>query len=214
MKKLIGPLAFVVAALLAPAVFAHPHVWVTAKAEIIFGPDRKVTGIRHFWTFDEAYTAYVTQGLDLNRDGKLTPDELQGLAQENTSGLAEFDYFTIVKANGKKQAFDAPREPSMLMDKKQLVMTYLLPLKNPVSASGAFALEIDDATFFVYFTLGDGQESIKLTGAPPGCATTVAKAKALDTATQQILQDEGVFQTPAGANVGLQYSNKAIIACP
>jgi ABC-type uncharacterized transport system substrate-binding protein len=214
MKKLIGPVGFVVAALLTPAAFAHPHVWVTAKAEIIFGPDRKVTGIRHFWTFDEAYTAYVTQGLDLNRDGKLTPDELQGLAQENTSGLAEFDYFTIVKANGKKQAFDAPREPSMLMDKKQLVMTYLLPLKNPVSASGAFALEIDDATFFVYFTLGDGQESIKLTGAPPGCATTVAKAKALDTATQQILQDEGVFQTPAGANVGLQYSNKAIIACP
>ena len=31
---------------------------------------------------------------------------------------------------------------------------------------GAFALEIDDATFFVYFTLGDGQGSIKLTGAP------------------------------------------------
>ena len=119
MKKLIGPVAFVAAALLAQAAGAHPHVWVTAKAEIIFGPDRKVAGIRHSWTFDEAYTAYVTQGLDKNGDGKLTPDELQGLAEENTSGLAEFDYFTILKANGKKQAFDAPREPSMHMDKKQ-----------------------------------------------------------------------------------------------
>jgi ABC-type uncharacterized transport system substrate-binding protein len=214
MKKRIGPTAFLAAILLAPSAWAHPHVWVTAQAEVMFAPDGKVTAIRHSWTFDEAYTAYVTQGLDKNSDGKLTPDELQDLAQENTAGLAEFGYFTIVKANGRKQAFDPPREPGMAMNKKQLVMTYLLPLKNPVPASGAFALEIDDATFFVYFTLGDGQGAIKLTGAPAGCATTVAKAKALDAATQQVLQDEGVFQTPVGANVGLQYSNKAIIACP
>src|SRR4051812_14876067 len=108
MTKLIGPIALVAAVLLASAASSHPHVWVTAKAEIMFQPNGKVTGIRHSWTFDEAYTAYVTQGLDKNRDGKLTPDELQGLAEENTSGLAEFDYFTVVKANGRKQAFDAP----------------------------------------------------------------------------------------------------------
>ena len=65
---------------LASPALAHPHVWVTAKAEVVFAPDGKVTGVRHHWTFDEAYTAYVTQGLDKNNDGKLSPEELQELA--------------------------------------------------------------------------------------------------------------------------------------
>ena len=99
------------------------------------------------------------------------------------------------------------------MAKDQLVMTFLLPLKAPAPASGAFGLEISDPTFFVYFTL-DGTESLTLTGAPSGCATNIAKAKAIDAATQAILQNEGIFQTPAGANLGLQYANKAIVACP
>src|SRR5918993_4457778 len=92
---------------------AHPHVWVTAKAEVVFAPDGKVTGVRHHWTFDEAYTAYVTQGLDKNNDGKLTADELQELAKVNTESLADFEYFTHLKANGAKQAFEGPRDPTM-----------------------------------------------------------------------------------------------------
>ena len=208
-----GLLAVLLAGLASPAL-AHPHVWITAKAEIVFAPDGRITGVRHSWTFDEAYTAYVTQGLDKNGDGKLTPDELQPLADENTASLSEFGYFTVVKVNGRKQAFDAPREPRMVMEQKQVALSYLLPLKNPASASGSMALEIDDPSFFVNFTLADGKDPIVLADAPHGCATTIAKAKPLDAAMQKILQDEGVFQTPAGANIGVQYSNKAIIACP
>lgn len=200
-------------ALATDPVSAHPHVWVNARAEILFGPDGKVTAIRHSWTFDEAYTAYVTQGLDKNNDGKLSSDELQGLADENTGSLSEFDYFTFVKAGGKKQAFDPPREPRMVMEKNQVTLTYLLPLKAPVSASGVFAIEITDPSFFVYFALADGTPII-LKDAPQGCATNVERAKTLDTATQQMLSDEGLFQTPAGANIGLQYANRAIVACP
>ena len=104
---------------LASPALAHPHVWVTAKAEIVFAPDGKVTGVRHAWTFDEAYSAYVTQGLDTNNDGKLSPEELQDLANENAASLNEFDYFTVLKARGKPQAFDPPREARMSMEKTQ-----------------------------------------------------------------------------------------------
>src|SRR5688500_10749300 len=31
---------------------AHPHVWVTMRSEVIYGPDGTITGIRHAWTFD------------------------------------------------------------------------------------------------------------------------------------------------------------------
>jgi ABC-type uncharacterized transport system substrate-binding protein len=197
-------------ALASPA-HAHPHVWVTAKAEIVFAPDGRVTGVRHHWTFDEAYTAYVTQGLDKDGDGKLTPEELQGLADENAASLNEFDYFTVLKARGRPQAFDAPREARMSMATTQVAMSFLLPLKAPVAPSGAVSVEIEDPTFFVYFSLSDGQAAISLANAPQGCVTSIAKAKPLDATMQQILQDEGAIQAQ---DIGIEYSNRAIIACP
>jgi len=194
----------------APAL-AHPHVWVTAKAEVVFAPDGRVTGVRHHWTFDEAYTAYVTQGLDKNDDGKLTPEELQQLADENAASLNEFDYFTVLKARGKPQIFDPPREARMSMEKTQVSMSFLLPLKAPVAPSGAVSIEIEDPTFFVYFSLTEGQAAISLANAPQGCVTSIAKAKPLDATMQQILQDEGAIQPQ---DIGIEYSNRAIIACP
>jgi len=200
-------------ALSSPAL-AHPHIWITAKAEIVFAPDGKVTGVRHQWTFDEAYTAYVTQGLDKNGDGKLTPEELQGLADENAAGLSEFAYFTTLKVKGKPQAFTDPREARMVTDNDRVTMSFLLPLKTPTPTAGLLAMEIDDPTFFVYFSLAD-PSAVTLANAPHGCVTNVAKAKALDGAMQQILQDEGAIQdAPPGANFSVEYSNKAIIACP
>ncbi len=213
MTRALG-LSFSLAALLmtlASPASAHPHVWVTAKAEIVFAPDGKVTGVRHHWIFDEAYTAYVTQGLDKDGDSKLTPEELQGLADENAASLNEFDYFTVLKARGKPQAFDAPREARMSMDKTQVAMSFLLPLKAPVAPSGAVSIEIEDPTFFVYFSLTEGQAAVSLANAPQGCVTSIAKAKPLDATMQQILQDEGAIQTQ---DIGIEYSNRAIIACP
>lgn len=215
MSRRLG-LTFCLAALLAGAALpasAHPHVWVNAKAEIVFGADKKVMGIRHHWTFDEAYTAYVTQGLDKDGDGKLSPDELQELADENAGSLEEFEYFTTLKARGKPQTFDPPREARMVMDKTRVTMSFLLPLKAPVASAGPVAIEIEDPTLFVYFSLSEGQSSVTLAGAPEGCLTTIAKAKALDATMQQILQDEGALQARAG-DFGVEYSNKAIIACP
>ena len=203
-------LAALAMALASPAA-AHPHVWVTAKAEIVFAPDGRVTGVRHHWVFDEAYTAYVTQGLDNDNDGKLIPEELQGLAYENAASLNEFDYFAVLKARGKPQAFDAPREARMSMDKTQVAMSFLLPLKAPVAPSGAVSIEIEDTTFFVYFSLTEGQAAVSLVNAPQGCLTSIAKAKPLDATMQQILQDEGAIQAQ---DIGIEYSNRAIIACP
>lgn len=208
---LILCLTFLLAGVSVPAL-AHPHVWITARAEVAFS-DGKVTGIRHHWTFDEAYTAYVTQGLDRNNDGQLTPEELQELANENAAGLEEFEYFTTLKVSGKPQAFDNPREARMVMDGKQVAMSFLLPLKAPAPVTGPMAIEIDDNTFFVYFSLVD-KAAVTLANAPQGCVTNVAKAKPLDATMQQILQDEGAIQASPGANFTMEYSNRAIIACP
>lgn len=215
MTNHLGPISFFVAlaGLWAAPALAHPHVWVTAKAELVYEADGKVTGVRHAWTFDKAYSAYVTQGLDRNGDGTFTPEELRDLAKENTESLVDFDYFTVLKANGKKQDFAPPRDYRMSYAEEAVTLSYFLPLKAPAAAR-TMAMEIYDPTFFVAFTLADGDDAVKLAGAPQGCATNVTRAKAVEAAQQQSLS-EAFFETlTASSSFGLQYANRAIVACP
>jgi ABC-type uncharacterized transport system substrate-binding protein len=213
MRPGIFALAVVASLGLAPPALAHPHVWVTAKAELVYGPDGKVTAVRHTWTFDPAYSAFVTQGLDKNNDGTLTADELQELAKTNTDSLAEFDYFTHLKANGAKQGFDAPREPKMGFENGAATLSFHLPLKKPAS-NKMLALEVYDPTFFVDFAMADGEDAVRLANAPRGCATTVTRPKPVDTAQQQRLSEAFFQALTASAEYGASQANKVIVACP
>jgi ABC-type uncharacterized transport system substrate-binding protein len=201
-------------ALAAPAL-AHPHVWVTAKAELVYGPDGKVTAVRHSWTFDQAYSAFVTQGLDTDNDGKLTPDELQDLAKTNTESLAEFEFFTHLKANGAKQAFGAARDYGMTFENEQITLHFELPLKAPPQSAKTLSLEVYDPSYFVAFELAETEEPVRLTGAPTGCAVTLTKPKPVDASRQQQLS-EAFFQalTSSSSAYGAGFASRAIVACP
>ncbi|GJE56111.1 MULTISPECIES: DUF1007 family protein [Methylobacterium] len=203
-------------ALTGPAL-AHPHVWIVAKAEIVYDGGR-VVGVRHDWTFDAAYTATLTLGLDTDGDGRLSPEELQGLADENARGVAEFGYFTKLKVAGKEQAFVAPREPRMEMAGNQARLSFLLPLKAPpAQGRGVVALEISDPTNFVSFGLAEGPDAVGLKDAPAGCAVTISRPKTTEAKTAEAGKSmtEAMFEAlTAAANFGVQYANRALVACP
>ena len=192
---------------------AHPHVNVTARAEVLYGPDGKVTGVRHAWTFDKLYSAFITQGLDANKDGKLAGDELQDLARENTTSLVDFDYFTVVKANGAKQAFGEPRDYGMTYANEEATLSYVLPLKNPVP-NKLVTIEVYDPSFFVAFAMAEGEDAARLVSAPKGCSMTVTRPKPIETAQQQSLSESFFEALDASANYGAQFSNRVLVACP
>lgn len=202
----------------ASAASAHPHVWITAKAELVYEAG-KVAGVRHAWSFDPEYTAFVTQGLDTDHDGRLTPEELAGLAAENTANLAEFGYFTRLKVAGKDQAFAQPKEPSMRMQGRALTLSFLLPLKTPVQQGrGVAALEVYDPTFFVSFAFADGADAATLAGAPQGCAATLTRPKTEQPRTADAGKPgmtEAFFEAlTAASNYGVQFSGRVLVACP
>lgn len=197
--------------LAAPAL-AHPHVFVSSRTEILYGQDGSVRALRHRWSFDEAYSAYMVQGLDKNGDGKLTSDELAELAKVNMESLPDVGFFTIAKANGKAQDYGTPSEASLAYDNKILTLTFTLPLKEPARANRSFGIEIGDPTYFVAFDIADEPDAVTTRDAPKGCIVRVIRPPKLDTATQQRLAQEDITATPDMS--GYQVTTRALVACP
>jgi ABC-type uncharacterized transport system substrate-binding protein len=196
----------------APAL-AHPHVWITARAEIRYAPDGRVTGIRHQWAFDEAYSAFAVQGLDKNNDGKLTPDELEELAKVNVESLHEFGFFTVARANGAKVAFSQPVDYGLTFDKGVLTLTFTLPLKSPMPARRSFGVEVADETYFVAFEWDAAEDAVKTASAPAGCVLRVTRPRPLESAERQRLAEDQ-FSATVARSFGDQFANKALVACP
>ena len=163
--------------------------------------------------FDPAYSAYVTQGLNKGRDGKLLPEELAKIANETAGSLSDFDYFTVLKAKGAKQSFDPPRDLGMAFENGQITFRFVLPLKLPASGK-LLTMEIYDPTFFVAFSLSEDKDAVTLENPPKGCAATLTRPKPLEAAKQQPLSESFFDALTSASNFGGQFANRVIVACP
>jgi ABC-type uncharacterized transport system substrate-binding protein len=192
---------------------AHPHVWVVVKAEVLFGADAKITGLRHAWTFDEMYSAFATQGLGSNGQ-PATSEELQPLAKVNVESLGEFDFFTYPKHGGDKPEFAAPIDYSLETDaNKAITLHFTLPLKTPVDAKKPFSFQVYDPTYFVSFSFEKGAAA-KLVGAPPGCSTSTLDPNPLVAGDTQKLSEAFFSNMSPGADFGIKLASRVVVACP
>jgi len=99
---------------------AHPHVWVTMHTTVLY-EHGSIVGLRHDWTFDQYYTEMAIEGLDKNKDGKYSREELAELAKINVEALKEFAYFTYPKLVGAELAVAPPKD--YYLDHKTEMMT-------------------------------------------------------------------------------------------
>jgi ABC-type uncharacterized transport system substrate-binding protein len=205
-------LAFGAAALVAAtAAHAHPHVFVTVRSEVMFAPDGTVSGVRHAWTFDEMFSAFATQGLDKNKDGKLSREELAELAEVNVTSLKEFNYFSVAKSGGADVEFGAPTDYWLEADKDNvLTLHFTLPIASKTVKAG-LTVDIFDPTFFVDISLVD-DNPLKLVGAPAGCAVEARKPKPGGVATGNL--SESFFNSlSASSQFGSQFASRIILTC-
>ncbi len=191
---------------------AHPHVWVTVKSELVYAPDGALLAIRHHWTFDEMFSTFATQGLDANGDGKLSREELQGLAEVNVTSLKEFGYFTRVKADGKRAPITDPKDYWLDFQNSALTLNFTLPLKAPVRGK-AVEVEVYDGTYFVDFALAK-DAAVALVSAPAECRTNVSGPKDAAPSSAKPLDESFFDALGPGANFGAQFANRILVNCP
>jgi ABC-type uncharacterized transport system substrate-binding protein len=189
---------------------AHPHVWITSMSELIYAPDGAITGVRHAWTFDDMFTAYVLQGIETKAKGVYSHEELAPLAQTNVESLKEFGFFTFAKADGKKEKFQEPVDYYLEYKDALLTLHFTLPLKTPVKPR-ELALEVFDPSFFVDFKLGD-KDPVRLVGAPAACKVSFQRPNDGTVSAQKL--GEQNFLNGDNSNFGAMFANKITVQCP
>jgi ABC-type uncharacterized transport system substrate-binding protein len=193
---------------------AHPHVWVVVKSEVVFDSAGKLSAIRHHWTFDDMYSAFVTA--NMGKDGKdPTSEDLAPTAKTNVESLKEFGYFTFSKVDRKQLEFGEPRDYGMTYNPtdQTATLSFTLPLQTPVSATKPFAFQIYDPSYFVAFGF-DKADAVKLVDAPSGCSLSVIKPRALDEKESKTLNESFFSGLSPGSDFGIKLADRAIIACP
>jgi ABC-type uncharacterized transport system substrate-binding protein len=204
--------------LLAPSpVTAHPHVWVTVRSEILLDTNHQITAIRQSWTFDEFYTAMAIEGLDTNKDGIYSKEELQPLAQVNVESLKDFDYFTFVHFEGEDDKM-LPLKPPVDYwadyDKNLVTLHLTLPLEKPVDPHGKpVQIDVYDPSFFVAFSFAT-EKPVTLAGPDTkGCAADITLPDPETAADTKALTESFFSQLGPSSNFGSQFAQTATVKC-
>lgn len=194
---------------------AHPHVWVTVETTVLYDGGR-VTGLRHKWTFDDAYTDMAIEGLDTNKDGTYSREELADLAKVNIDGLKEFSYFTFPKLGKSDIKEKEPVDYYLEYKDKQLSLYFTLPFEEPVLADAqGFNFSVFDETFFIAFDFGKDAPVKLSAGAPTGCSVDIGIPENELEQLQALNESFGGQLTQGNANMGMGmgYARTVTVGC-
>jgi nickel/cobalt exporter len=172
-------------ALSAPAV-AHPHIFIDAKVAVIFDTAGNVAALRHAWTFDTAFSAWMIQGLDTDGDGVTSAPEMQPLADENMIGLAEYGFYTSAGPEASPMVFSPVGDQQLVYADGAATLTYTIAADTPQPIGAGFELAVYDPEYYVAITVAD-VSGVTLENAPAECAAVLESPKPMDPAVEEQL---------------------------
>ncbi|MBN8944455.1 MAG: DUF1007 family protein [Rhizobiales bacterium] len=200
------------AGLAAGPALAHPHVSVQTETRVMFDAQGQAVALEQVWTFDEMYSAFAIQGLDTNKDGNFSREELAELTTINVENLGQQKYFTVVRHERRFVSFGPARDAWSEVQGGKLTLHFTMPIVTPFKPGGRpLVVEVYDPEYFVAFEPADG-EPMRLVGAPEGCKLDYSPPRTTGAAANL---SESFFQSlNASANFGQQFAGRYTVNCP
>lgn len=198
----------------APAAFAHPHVFVQARLEVVAGADNTIKELRNTWRFDEVFSSSVMLDFDKNGDLKLDHSELQDIANTIRSSLGDYGYFTFISASGatvnvaKPQVFNADYKDN------QLLVFFIVKPEKPIPIKGNLSFGVHDPTLYTAIDFKKDGDIVETGDALKKCKRTVVRPNPDDVIKQnQASLTEAFFNDPTGTDMGKLFATRLDLAC-
>ncbi len=196
------------------AAVAHPHVFVEANIDVVRDKEGRFTELRQVWRFDELFSATITIDFDEDADGKLSDDELAKVMAIVKESIAEYDFYTALRVNGKPFEFYEPDEIKAYFEDGKLIMLLAVEPSKPYDFSdGPLRVSTSDTSFYVAFDYD--KPNVAIEGNSTGCETKVEHPDFDSLYNDNWMSlTEAFFDDPANtANLGDEFYSWAIIDC-
>lgn len=196
---------------------AHPHVWIEMRSSVVFTDNGLIKGVDLEWTFDDGYTQMALEGLDVDGDGTYSQSELAPLTKENIASLKDYEYFTVMRADGEQQKIGEITDFGQIWSNNKLTLHLQVPLENPMDPKKAeFMFKVYDPEFFIAIDYVK-DDPVDVVGKIPEPCTLVVKPVPTDAELEQtrtMLSTKGKDWKPeTDEDFGALFAQAVLIAC-
>jgi ABC-type uncharacterized transport system substrate-binding protein len=208
-------LSTLIAGLLFPAaVFAHPHIFVEARLEVVAGADGNVAELRNVWRFDEIFSSSVLLDFDKNANLKLDPDELKAVGKTVKESLADFDYYTNVSQNGKPIEISPPDVINVDFKDGQLLMFFAVKPAKPMPLKGDMTFGVWDPTLYTSMDFASDKDIIVEGDGFKACQHKVVRPNPDEVIAQnQKTLTQAFFNDPTGTTMSKLFATRIDVTC-
>lgn len=129
---------------------AHPHVWIDALT-FLGVKDGRLETVRVQWAFDEFFSSVLFTDFDKDGDGTFNDEEIAVLRAGAFAGLSEVGFFTDLRVDGERVAWDGFRNFGVAVSETGIVAySFSLDLPNPVDLKESnVSLSLYDPDYYV-----------------------------------------------------------------
>jgi ABC-type uncharacterized transport system substrate-binding protein len=202
--------------LLAPiAAWAHPHIFVEARLEVLAGPDGNVQELRNVWRFDEVFSSSVLMDFDKNTNLKLDPDELKEVGKTVRDSLADYDYYTNLTLNGKAIKVNKPDIINVDYQEGQLLMFFAVKPSETMPLKGnKLSFGIYDPTLYTSIDFPTDKELVTEGAAFKDCKQQVVRPNPDEViAENKTTLTDAFFNDPTGTTMSKLFATRIDVQC-
>ncbi|MFC5756124.1 DUF1007 family protein [Rhizobium sp. GCM10022189] len=200
---------------LAPATaFAHPHIFVEARLEVVAAPDGSIEELRNVWRFDEVFSSSVVMDFDKNTDLKLEPNELAEVGKTVRDSLADYDYYMNLTISGKNITVQKPDIIHVDYKEGQLLMFFAVKPVEKMPLKGKLTFGVYDPTLYTSIDFPTDNELAMVGDGFKACKHAVVRPDADEVISEnkQSLTD-AFFNDPTGTNMSKLFATRLEVTC-
>ena len=143
--------------LLAASAYAHPHIFLKNRVEVIFDKNG-LTGFKTFWYADDFSTSGLIDGYDENENGRLDDFEIKMFKTDSENNLKNFNYFTYIKINGKAFTIESVENFDAKIIDNKIVYSFFIHRKIPaLSKKTEITFSQYDSSYFSFISFAEEQ---------------------------------------------------------
>ncbi|MFN4057730.1 MAG: DUF1007 family protein [Roseinatronobacter sp.] len=133
---------------------AHPHIFVDATVELLFGRDGTPHAVRIGWVYDPVFSMLLVGDMELDPDfdGILTPEEMAALQGFDMNWIPGYHGDTHLTQAGKALELGPPQDWTSDYHDGQLRSTHLRALPA-LDHSAEWTLSVYDPTYYTSYSL-------------------------------------------------------------